>query len=954
MSSRRSPLSARTSAAALIAVVAGVLVAAPASADVTAATSTTTASAVAGEATPLAGLTVSASTSGEAVSVLVSTDVGAVSVALSGTGASLDYGYASTGSEVAFSGTTTAVNAALETVTLTTPASAKGTDAEIGIIARPEGGVVYSPSNEHFYEYVPSGAITWTQARAAAQGRSYLGQTGYLATVPNAEVNNLITSRIDGAQNVWLGGQGILNHDSYSRVWEWVDGPLAGQHFTRCYFTEGSCYFLDNAGLYSNWSGGEPNNAGGNEPRIVTNWGSFSGLWNDLPDYSDAISGYVVEYGTLAVGTDVAYDGLAEASSSVALLGTPGSVTNLSATAGVGEATVSWDAPANDGGSAITEYTVTVTPAGGDVTDCSGTDTSCTVTGLTSGTAYSVSVVATNDFGDSQAATTTVTPGTAPGTPVGPLGQVLVGEPYSDQVTSTGYPSPRFEVTGGALPAGLSLDEDTGAITGTPTETGPWSFRITASNMHGSAGSTFSGTAGQVPAITTTTVGPFTWGVPVDIDLTATGSPMPGWDADELPPGLTLEEDGRLHGTPTTVGDHDLSVTATNTYGNDVETFVVTVDAALAGAPTIVGATPGDGTLTLDVTDPASDGGAAITGYEYTLDGGATWHTATEDDGTIVIEGLDNGTEYTVQVRAINEAGASTPSNEYVATPFTAPDAPAITVAEPGSRSVTLAFAAPVVDGGSEITGYEYSLDGGATWTTTPVGPDEEFTVYGLTNGTDYEATVRAINASGPGDPAAIATVTPVRGPVAVPSTDGAGDVVVNGQPVSTTTVVESDGWSVRGGGVTVFFAAYDAAGDPVRVDTNDGIDEVHRDGAVLVSGSGFAPGSTVDVWLLSEPFLLGEVTANEDGSFSAMFALPEGVDLGAHTIQVNGLSAAGDSVSVNTGITIVEAPVADDDELSSTGADLRPVGGAALLLVLGLGLVLVGRRREVAGADQG
>ncbi|CAM3207561.1 fibronectin type III domain-containing protein [Nocardioides dubius] len=99
----------------------------------------------------------------------------------------------------------------------------------------------------------------------------------------------------------------------------------------------------------------------------------------------------------------------------------PGAPTGVSAVAGDGEATVSFTAPVEDGGAAITEYTVAASP--GDVTKtCAASP--CTVTGLTNGTAYTFTVVATNSVGDSvesapSAAVTPVRPVTVPGAPTG-------------------------------------------------------------------------------------------------------------------------------------------------------------------------------------------------------------------------------------------------------------------------------------------------------------------------------------------------------------------------------------------------------------------------------------------------------------------------------------------------------------------------------------------------------
>lgn len=74
----------------------------------------------------------------------------------------------------------------------------------------------------------------------------------------------------------------------------------------------------------------------------------------------------------------------------------PGAPTALTGTTGDDQVTASWVAPADDGGTPIISYTVTSSPG---VATCTTTATSCAVTGLLNGDAYTFTVTATNTHG---------------------------------------------------------------------------------------------------------------------------------------------------------------------------------------------------------------------------------------------------------------------------------------------------------------------------------------------------------------------------------------------------------------------------------------------------------------------------------------------------------------------------------------------------------------------------
>ena len=86
-------------------------------------------------------------------------------------------------------------------------------------------------------------------------------------------------------------------------------------------------------------------------------------------------------------------------------------------------------------------------------------------------------------------------------------------------------------------------------------------------------------------------------------------------------------------------------------------------------APTNLLAVGGDGQVVLTWDAPQDDGGTAITDYEYQIDQTGEWISIGSTDTTHAVTGLVNGTAYAFQVRAVNAAGSSAPSNQTEATP---------------------------------------------------------------------------------------------------------------------------------------------------------------------------------------------------------------------------------------------------------------------------------------------
>ena len=114
----------------------------------------------------------------------------------------------------------------------------------------------------------------------------------------------------------------------------------------------------------------------------------------------------------------------------------------------------------------------------------------------------------------------------------------------------------------------------------------------------------------------------------------------------------------------------------------------------------------------------------------------------------MTISGLTNGQPYYVKIRAVNGLGFGPDSNVWstTTTPRTTPDAPTITSVTRGYRRLTVAFTAPAFNGGSAITGYEYSTNGGTTFTSMGQITTADYAITGLPDFTSYDVRVRAMN----------------------------------------------------------------------------------------------------------------------------------------------------------------------------------------------------------------
>ena len=205
---------------------------------------------------------------------------------------------------------------------------------------------------------------------------------------------------------------------------------------------------------------------------------------------------------------------------------------------------------------------------------------------------------------------------------------------------------------------------------------------------------------------------------------------------------------------------------------------------SIPDAPDIDTVTQGGGTLTIDWKAPTDTGETAITSYDlrYIRDDAAdrsddNWtletNVGTLSNRSYTITGLEGGVKYEFQLRAHNDSGHGPWSLAGADEPTTvAPSAPAITSITRGDRTLAVVWTAPADTGGGVITAYdvryiETSADETveSNWTVRDNAwrsGELSYVISSLTNATEYDVQVRAVNSAGDGAWSGTETGTPL------------------------------------------------------------------------------------------------------------------------------------------------------------------------------------------------
>jgi sugar lactone lactonase YvrE len=444
-----------------------------------------------------------------------------------------------------------------------------------------------------------------------------------------------------------------------------------------------------------------------------------------------------------------------------------------------------------------TSYAASPLPAGLSIVAATGVITG---TPTTAGT-MAVTLGATNATGSTTATLTITINPPAPVITNANTAGGMTGVAFSYTITATNSPT-SYNATG--LPAGLSVNTATGAITGTPTAVGVSTVTLSATNAGGTGTATLTLTiASGAPVITSATAAIGTVGSAFSYTITATRSPT-GYNATGVPAGLSVNTaTGAITGTPTAVGVSTITLSATNAGGTGTATLALTIRGVtaavtVAGQAGTSGSTDGAGTdarfnFPSDVVVDAAGNLYVVDSSNHTVRKTNTAGVTSTFAGVAGVSGSADGTGNAARFDFPAGLAIDGSGNLYVA--------------DTGNNTIRKITTAGVVSTFAGVAGASGSADGtgsGARFAgPADVAVDSTGTLYVADSG---NSTIRMVTATG-----VVTTFAGVAG--ASGSADGTG---------SAARFFSPEGVAVTGGATTVVYVA-DTNNDIIRLVTAGG-----------------------------------------------------------------------------------------------------------------------------------
>ena len=375
----------------------------------------------------------------------------------------------------------------------------------------------------------------------------------------------------------------------------------------------------------------------------------------------------------------------------------PDPPTGVTAVRGNAQAIVQFTPPLNNGGAAISGYTATASPGGATAT---GSSSPLTITGLTNGTPYTVTVVATNSKGNSIASdpSNSVTPATVPNAPtigtattIRRQATVSFTAPVNTPPTNGGSTIVSYTVT--ASSGGFTATGGSSPLTIVDLVFGtPYTFTVVATNGIGNSSASAAsnsitpantGSLPSGPVVVTATPGFQSAAVSFTEPPSDGGSTITSYTVTSVPAAFTTTIAGPISSGSfpvlltatglTNGGVYTINVTSTNANGTSTATISNQVIPGTPPPPeTLANVFTTVNTTTLSFTQSTYSGMASITNYKYSLNGGVfTLFSPADRTSPITITGLTGNTSYSIRLIATNSVGDSFPSGPFSVTTFT-------------------------------------------------------------------------------------------------------------------------------------------------------------------------------------------------------------------------------------------------------------------------------------------
>lgn len=503
----------------------------------------------------------------------------------------------------------------------------------------------------------------------------------------------------------------------------------------------------------------------------------------------------------------------------------------------------------------------------------------------------------------------------------------------------------------GSLPPGMTFDASTGVFSGTPEAAGTYPVTVIASDSLIESNNAPSAAfniiiAGPLtaaaPVISSDGVGG-TWHVgQTNVGTAApvvTGNPFnPKWSvaSGSLPPGMSLQANGAVYGSPTTQGDYTIALEVKDAWGGDSTTPSFTLHILPAmGINTVAdqvlrysvsGQTQGPGVsgdpvapTSWQLLDGSGNQAAAPAGLTFNATLGTLSGTPSDVEAAPVVESY--------QLIATDAVGGTAKSNLFSVTinpgfslqlSAASFDGGTVAYAHVGQ---TVTIAAPTVSG-TAVEPLNWSLAGGSLPLGLSMGSDGSISGQALAIGDLEGIILQAIDSGAESDGGAATAVTPafkinVVGALAIESV--ADEELHIGQQFNQTPVVSNPvpgalEWAVASGalppGVTLGSDG-SISGAPTENGVWTAVLSVTDASGTTVQSNQF----TITVWPPLGLDAMADAVVHagwpvdlpppqvENGftpfAFSIAPALPVGLSLNAATGEITGTAASGDGIAV-------------------------------------------------------